>query len=457
MNYPVWDVPFLGSGLVVAIIAVIHILISHLAIGGGAFLFVAELWSNRSDDGMRIRDWLHGYATYFLVYTTVFGAVTGVGIWFAIQLANPEATSLLIHQFVFAWAIEWVMFLVELTVLYLYYYGWKTNRRGYQTFLAGAYFVIAWMSLFVINGILTFMLTPGGWTLQNTDIVAGFFNPGYFPSLLLRTVFMFLLGGLFGLIVGSKLEDDDPLKEKVILFSTKWVLPAAVLAPFLLWWYWTTLPEHAVTLAEGGVAGLGGGTLDAIARHLLLVVVASAAIVCGIVIAAVRPKSVRPGGAIALFLIAQFGVLGAEFFREMVRKPYVVHGVLYSNGLWTEQANDPAHLASTYADHARWMPAAPDDQLDHGAWLFRLQCASCHTRDGYRSLKERTEAWSQDFGPQWLTRMDEGGVMPPFDGDAADREALSAYLISLHDEAHPPNREADAMVRPGDQAEEVSP
>ncbi len=102
MNYPVWDIPFLGSGLVVAIIAIIHILISHLAIGGGAFLFVAELWSNRQPNGGKIREWLHDYATYFLVYTTVFGAATGVGIWFAIQLANAEATSLLIHQFVFA-------------------------------------------------------------------------------------------------------------------------------------------------------------------------------------------------------------------------------------------------------------------------------------------------------------------------------------------------------------------
>jgi len=457
MNYPVWDVPFLGSGLVVAIIAIIHILISHLAIGGGAFLFIAELWSNRQEDGARIRDWLHRYATYFLVYTTVFGAVTGVGIWFAIQLANPEATSLLIHQFVFAWAIEWVMFLGELTVLYLYYYGWKTNSRGYQTFLAGAYFVIAWLSLFVINGILTFMLTPGEWTLENTDIAAGFFNPGYLPSLLLRTVVMFLLGGLFGVIVGSRLQDEDPLKEKVVLFSTKWILPAAVLAPFLMWWYWTTLPVHAVTLAEGGVAGVGGGTLDAITRHMWLVVVASAAIVCGVVLVALRPKSVRTGGAVALFLIAQFGVLGAEFFREMARKPYVINDVLYSNGLWAEQAGDPAYLASPYADHARWMPKDLDDQLHHGEWLFRLQCASCHTREGYRSLKERTESWTHDFGPQWLARMDEGGVMPPFDGDEADRKALSAYLISLQDTAHPQNVEPDAIAHVGDRSEEESP
>ena len=30
-------------------------------------------------------------------------------------------------------------------------------------------------------------------------------------------------------------------------------------------------------------------------------------------------------------------------------------------------------------------------------------------------------------------RMDEGGVMPPFQGDSADRAALAGYLVSLHD------------------------
>ena len=43
-----------------------------------------------------------------------FGTVSGVGIWFAIGLTHPEATSTLIHNFVFGWAMEWVFFLVEL-------------------------------------------------------------------------------------------------------------------------------------------------------------------------------------------------------------------------------------------------------------------------------------------------------------------------------------------------------
>ena len=33
MNYPVWDVPVIGSGWVIGMIAIFHIMISHFAIG----------------------------------------------------------------------------------------------------------------------------------------------------------------------------------------------------------------------------------------------------------------------------------------------------------------------------------------------------------------------------------------------------------------------------------------
>ena len=110
MNYPVWDVPIIGSGGVIAIIAIFHVMISHFAIGGGFYLPMAEAKAVRE----RRADWqleLRKHAKFFLVLTGVFGAVSGVGIWFSIGLANPEATSTLIHNFVFGWAIEWVFFI----------------------------------------------------------------------------------------------------------------------------------------------------------------------------------------------------------------------------------------------------------------------------------------------------------------------------------------------------------
>ncbi|MCU0665076.1 MAG: cytochrome ubiquinol oxidase subunit I, partial [Myxococcota bacterium] len=429
-NYPVWNLPSLGGSLVVAIIAVVHVFISHLAVGGGALLAVAEWWSDRQKDGEKIRQFLRKFATFFLVYTTVFGAITGVGIWFSIQLASPEATSLLIHQFVFAWAIEWVAFLAELSVLYLYYYGWKTNSRQMQVFLAVAYFVISWMSLVIINGILTFMLTPGGWTLENTDIFAAFFNPGYGPALVIRTLAMFVLAGLAAMLIASLLEDDD-LKARIIRFSAKWIVPAALLMPLFGLWYWSILPESTLKLVAAGKVGVAGGKLEAITRYFWLAVSSGALIVLGTLIVSLRPRAAHFAPLLALFLTAQLGIMGAEFFREMARKPYVIYGVLYSNALWKKNADTPGYLARPYFEATRWekQGVAPLT-LEHGEWVYRLQCATCHTLDGYRGLKTRTAKWQPTFGPRFLEKLEEQGVMPRFHGDENDRAALAGFLMS---------------------------
>lgn len=458
MNYPVWDVPGIGSGLVVAIIAIIHVLISHIAVGGGAFLFVAELWARRQPDAEHIRAWLKRYVTFFLVYTTVFGAITGVGIWFSIQLANPEATSLLIHQFVFAWAIEWVCFLAELTVLYLYYYGWNTNSRERQVFLAGAYFAIAWTSLVIINGILTFMLTPGDWTLENRDISAGFFNPGYFSALGLRTVVMFLLAGLSAFVVAARIDENEDLKARVVRFAALWVVPAAILAPVFAFLYWRQLPMLPVKLATEGVVGLAGGRLEILSRALVLAGVTVTLLLTGALVFYLNPRAVHWGPAVALLVTAQLGIAGAEFFREMARKPYVVHRVLFSNSLWVKDLTQFDTIRRPFLSRAKWHPDPVPATTAQGEWIFRLQCASCHTRDGYRSLVQRTASWTPEFGFKWLATMDSTGVMPPFQGTAEDRAALTAYLLSLRSvRADPKKILAEARIAPPQAANVARP
>ncbi len=108
MNYPVWDVAF-GAGLLIATVAIIHVFISHFAVGGGLFLVLTERKARRSGDA-KLLDWIKFHSKFFVLVTVVFGVVTGVGIWFTIGLINPTATSDLIHIFVWGWAIEWVFF-----------------------------------------------------------------------------------------------------------------------------------------------------------------------------------------------------------------------------------------------------------------------------------------------------------------------------------------------------------
>ena len=100
MNYPVWFLPETGGGFLIALISILHVFVSHFAVGGGLYLIYAEKKGLR-ENSQPILDFTKRHARFFLLVTLVFGSISGVGIWFIISLVNPAATSLLIHNFVF--------------------------------------------------------------------------------------------------------------------------------------------------------------------------------------------------------------------------------------------------------------------------------------------------------------------------------------------------------------------
>ncbi len=212
MNYPFWEVPFIGSGWVIGIIAIFHVMISQFAVGGGLWLPMAErkaLREGRQD----WREQLQKHSRFFLIITGVFGTVSGVGIWFAIGLTQPEATSTLIHNFVFGWAMEWAFFLVELTTLAVYYYTWERIPARLHLRIGWLYAGTSLFTLIIINGILTFMLTPGaawlsvaGTGAESSRFWNAFFNPTYWPSLAMRTLVCISLAGIWALVTGSRID-----------------------------------------------------------------------------------------------------------------------------------------------------------------------------------------------------------------------------------------------------------
>ena len=167
MEYPIWHLTTLGGGFWIAFIATIHVYVAHFAVGGGLFLVLTEQAAYRSNN-IHLLEYAKKHTKFFLLLTMAFGAVSGVAIWFTIVLLAPQATITLIHQFVFGWAAEWVCFLAEIVALIIYYYTWETMNRRDHVIIGWLYFIFGWFSLFLINGIIGFMLTPGDW-LQTKD------------------------------------------------------------------------------------------------------------------------------------------------------------------------------------------------------------------------------------------------------------------------------------------------
>jgi cytochrome bd-type quinol oxidase subunit 1 len=435
MNYPLWEVPILGGSWMIGLISCIHIFISHFAVGGGMFLALTEWLAYRRQDES-LYAYLKKHSLFFLLITTVAGAVTGVGIWWAISLVNPDGIETLIQLYTLGWACEYIFFVAELATIFVYYASWDRIPRKTHLQLAIAYAVFSIFTLVIINGILSFMLTTGTWP-ETQYWLNGFFNQTYWPSLIMRLCVMAAVTGMYALVTSAKLEHSN-FRTYMLRYSAKWFLPIFIIGPVVAYWYLVNLPADVLTNITTGIQASGIGNFSILARALYLGLILSGTV---LLFAFVGPYLNPKGFSFKMALV--FMVCGllvtsiGEFSREMLRKPYVVYGHLYSNGLRVDdipKINSKGYLAST-----KWQPEAPT-LYANGKAMFQGQCMACHTKGGYRSMKKLLGERDEEAIRGFLTVLHETdpdknpyhGIMPPVVGNDEEIDALATYLSKLN-------------------------
>jgi cytochrome bd-type quinol oxidase subunit 1 len=449
MNYPFWYIPHLGSGWVIGIIAIFHVMISQFAVGGGFYLPMAERKAMRIADPAVRAGWLKqliSHSKFFFILTGVFGTVSGVGIWFAIGLTHPEATSTLIHNFVFGWAMEWVFFLVELTTAAVYYYTWNRIDEKLHLTVGWVYAGASAATLIIINGILAFMLTPGDTWLavagtghEASKFWNAFFNPTYWPSLLLRVCVCTSLAGVWALITSSRMDGDKQptLKTSMVKWSVAWLVLSFVATPFLMVWYLFMVPASQRALLTLGIDTINSGTFSTVTRMALVIIVTSATIVgVAYFLADRNPTDFNLSHAMSVLLLALIVTGAGEYSREMLRKPYVIGRWMYSNGVrvpYVSRINAQGYLVTS-----NWVwgsAGVATTNYSRGEAIFRGECGSCHTLDGYRPLRQlldgRDRANIRNFIVMLHQNKDDSPYkkfMPPMVGTEQDVNDLTDFL-----------------------------
>lgn len=415
MNYPFWDAG-VGYGYLMAAIAVIHVFISHFAIGGGLYLVVTEARARRRHD-QALLAYLPRLSKFFALVTLVAGAITGVGIWFVIGLISPAATEALIHHFVWFWAIEWTFFVVEIAAAILYYYGWTRLSARNHMVIGWIYFVAAWLSLVVINGIVSFMLTPGDW-LATGEIWTGYFNPTYWGALAFRTGICVMLAGLVAMLVASREKSPDD-KARISRYNALWALVGiAIIAPSYRL-YWTEIPAEIVKAVH---TMMPSPQMYLSMSVWSMVIIAVLVTVIGIVFS----RRLHLVSALLLMIcgLAFFGEF--EWFRESVRKPYVIYGYQYGNGI--DLVDEGKIRNDGLLPHISYRTG--NDNAD----LFRRACGSCHTISGYRALKPAFDGTDTTFIAGVIMGAHKmRGNMPPFFGKDTEAKAIARYIYDRLD------------------------
>ncbi|RMH08922.1 MAG: cytochrome c [Armatimonadetes bacterium] len=456
--YPIWEGILVHSAMYVAIVAAFHVLASHLTVAAAWFNLYLErraVYENRPE----FYEYLKRSALGLLVFAYVFGALAGVGIWQTTTAANPRGISALIHNFVLYWGSEWYMFLIDVVGIIVYYY--TLGRVHPRTHLKLAWILALGASgtLAVIVGILAFKLTPGAW-LQTGASLDGFYNPTYYPMLLMRFALMFTITAAWASLIAATMPQDMPWRNHIIRRASIFGL-AGLIVGALIWqfWYYPSLPEHArQVMASRAVPPI---TYQVIVGGAVLTLL-------GLLFNIVYPRHQRPLIALGAMGVLFLAIFGAERTREVMRKPDIIAGYMSSNQLVI--ADIPAR--GVQAEEARLNQQGVTGQLPFiappkaaheiydmqkqwktGKLLVLQQCASCHSVSrqtaislGRNELRLRPVdellrsrgATTPEAIEAYLNAIGGFPYMHPVKGTQEERAAMAAYLYTLVQEGEPP-------------------
>ncbi|MGO8689600.1 MAG: cytochrome ubiquinol oxidase subunit I [Thermoguttaceae bacterium] len=481
MHYPWWYVPYLTAPMLIGIVAVVHVLVSHYAVGGGLFLAVETGYAYRTGNKDYLA-YLRRHARFFVLLTVVFGAITGVGIWWTIGLASPLATGVLIRTFVFGWATEYVFFILEIVSAFIFYYYWGRLSPRIHTIIVWIYGLSAWISLVLITAITAFMLTgftlDPGHPLQGRDFWSAMLNRQTLPQIVSRTGGALLLSSLYIYLHAAITLRKGDLHKLIESRSTRPALLGAVMVMAGgAGWYWF-LPDSARAVLYSA----------SVLNVLMAVIFAATAVVFVLLYLGPyrNPGWIEsPGFAAALLLFGVCAFSTGEFIREAVRKPYVVYNVVLGNqimaddggaelsrlrlngfldsGVWTrayvrqkypqvmwshEEIESLRHWdaaekyaaaqaailqAGEHADSQRMLRLPEKDRVALGAVIFHYHCNDCHAIGlGYSAAGPLVQGWTPDMLRALVRDLNRVHfTMPPWSGTAEEAQLVAEYLQSI--------------------------
>jgi mono/diheme cytochrome c family protein len=444
MDFPIFDLGWVGNRFLFVVIAITHVLVNHaLAVGlapvvvGMEFLGIKEQfpdWDKLAYKIMKVA---------FIVTTTV-GAMTGVGIWFSASLVNPNSIGSLIRVFFSAWFFEWLIFVTEVVLIMFYYLTWKSWTKGrakLNHFKVGyGLAVFSWITMAVIVGILGFMMDPGNWNTERS-LLNGFLNPIYLPQLVFRTFLAGMMGASFALACTYFFtEKDSEIRAKATRFTSGWLLVCAVPTIGGGLWYWSVIPEMMISNMS---VALGMQQFQSWYEMISKLLVGGVlAVIAFAALTYLRPRWNYGKWAFILPIVVLWGTLGMfERVREFIRKPYVIGGYMYSNAYRVEDY--PLLKSEGILKHATFVSTrevTDDNLIEAGKNVFMLSCSRCHTTNGVNAITDKfrtmygtiDQPWDADAMKAYIRNMHNARYyMPPFPGNAKELEALVSYIKVL--------------------------
>jgi len=420
MNWPPINVPILGRSGLIAVIALLHIpFFANFVMGAPVVAAISEWLGGKTGDKRYVR--ISKDLSVMALVAVGIGALGGVGLVATNIGLFPKFFSVGARIFFWPLALEIPAFLTEAIFIAIYRYTW--NRMAHRPLhilfgFLGAFG--AWLSGFIINGLASFMLTPGRW-VETQRMIDAVFNPSMPPSYLHRVLAAFSITGFFMIayalwrIARAKTAEEKDEAAWALRYSAKWAVIPTVLQIIPGLWY-----LYALEVGTKGIAPEGSVVPKIISGSLSLywygaIVVAVVAVILAFLFGIRNPSSAFQGGGRAalilsiVFILATTALMG--FTRERARKPYLVYGVMYGNQV---------------------MAIGGGSSSSGEALLQSKGCLSCHSFKGQGAGTYPLDGIGSKLTADEIRKIikDPTPGMVPFKGNEAELEAIVEYLAS---------------------------
>ena len=432
MEFPIFQVPYLGNGMTIALNAVLHVVISHgISIGVMAMVVLSEYlgFKKSSEDWENFSKALLKLA---IIIITGVGAVTGVGIWFITSALSPRGIGSLLRVFFWPWFIEWIVFTLEVIALLTYYFTWERwsgERKRRHIYLGWSYLLLALASAFLITGILGFMLTSDGWPWDKS-FWSAFLNSSFLSQFFLRVAGAFALGSLFSAAFLLYTFHGDPFRREALKFLSKIALASFLAVLLFSWWYFRIVPSVFKADITFSVLTSRFSQQPELFWYTNIM---GAVLFFLFALSGLRGSPIPSKILVVPVILISIGFV-AEFerIREFIRGPYLMPGYMYANQVLLKEGpflDKEGTLKNSY-----WynMAANSSDTISQGAYLFAQNCSMCHTINGINDIKERVKGRTEDGIFVILGHTHEMiPFMPPFSGTEDELRILARFLYQL--------------------------
>ncbi|MFZ4670725.1 MAG: c-type cytochrome [Flavobacterium sp.] len=450
MDFPMFHLDWLNNRMLIAIIAILHVIINHgLAVGFMPFVTWLEQRgvSRSGQDKITDLEWdnmVYKIMKVAFIITTTIGAMTGVGIWFSVALVSPASIGSLIRVFYWAWFIEWLVFVTEVVLIMIYFLTWKNSNSSLKAKIRHINFgwylsIFSWITMAIIVSILGFMMDPGNWE-TNKSLLNGFTNPIYLPQLLFRTPTAMLVAGIFGmLLITLFTKAGSNLRLNAVKYASKWLLLWAPISLIGAYIYYNAIPEAMTANMSTAVGTIAFSQYYDLLKYFVAGGVGFTLFVG--IIGVYKTKVLKPYMVIipVITAIAYLGFF--ERVREFIRKPYVIGQYMYSNLLLEDDY--VVYKQDGILKHATYTSVnevTEDNKIEAGKNVFTIACSRCHTAQGVNSILDVFDRMYGSTGKPldvasmaaYMPNMHTArNFMPEFPGNEKEAEALATYIKYL--------------------------